>query len=245
MSIGHQSAVLNDAAPQPPGNDALGKAVLRHYAPCKHTLAFHYLPYHKNIYTPIIRPELRRLSVTDAGHYTVYLPAFGDKQIIRLLALLPQVNWQVFSKHTKEEYRHGNIFIQPINGEAFLNSMASATAVLCGAGFQTTAEALFLKKKLLVVPMKGQIEQQCNAAALSALGVQVLKNLKRKRMAEVEAWMDHDQYIDLYFPDNAAEVARSILTHCIAKKQTKETVPAIEGYSAFRRKLTTRIFNPR
>jgi hypothetical protein len=35
--------------------------------------------------------------------------------------------------------------------------------------FETPAEALFLGKKLLVIPMTGQYEQECNAAALAAL----------------------------------------------------------------------------
>ena len=244
LSIGHQAAVLNAAVPQPAHTDALGRAVLAHYAPSKHALSFHYLPYHKNIYTAIIRQELRLMPVTNAGHVTVYLPAFGDKQIIRLLELFPEVDWQVFSKHSKESYRVGNVFIQPINSKSFLTSMASASAVLCGAGFQTTAEALFLKKKLMVVPMRGQIEQQCNAAALAALGVQVLKSLKPKRREEVAAWIKHDQHIDLYFPDNAAEVVRTILTHPLLKEASNEATPVV-AYKPFRKKLITRIFNPR
>ncbi len=42
--------------------------------------------------------------------------------------------------------------IYPINADAFLKSMASSAGVLCNAGFGTTSEALFLKKKLLVIP---------------------------------------------------------------------------------------------
>jgi len=47
---------------------------------------------------------------------------------------------------------------------------SKATGVFCGAGFETPAEAMFLKKKLMVIPMKGQYEQQCNAAALEEIG---------------------------------------------------------------------------
>ena len=52
--------------------------------------------------------------------------------------------------------------------------------MLCGAGFETPAEALFLNKKLLVIPMKTQFEQKCNAQALKEMGVTVVKKLSYK-----------------------------------------------------------------
>jgi hypothetical protein len=48
--------------------------------------------------------------------------------------------------------------------------MINATGVLCGAGFETPAEAIYLRKKLLVVPMKNQYEQQCNGIAVEENG---------------------------------------------------------------------------
>ena len=59
--------------------------------------------------------------------------------------------------------------------------MASSTGVLCGAGFETPAEALYLGKKLMVIPMKSQLEQFYNAASLKQLGVPVLKKMKKSR----------------------------------------------------------------
>ena len=115
------------------------------------------------------------------GHYTVYLPAYDDKRILKVLRECKGVDWQVFSKHNKKVIKEKNIIIQPINNEAFIKSMATSEGVLCGAGFETPAEALFMKKKLMVIPMKGQYEQQCNAAALKEMGVPVIKNLKEKR----------------------------------------------------------------
>lgn len=58
----------------------------------------------------------------------------------------------------------------PIQGEKFLKSISSAKGVFCNAGFGTASEALFLKKKLLVVPMKKQLEQFYNAAMLKSMG---------------------------------------------------------------------------
>jgi hypothetical protein len=43
-----------------------------------------------------------------------------------------------------------------------------------------------MQKKLMVVPMKGQFEQQCNAAALKDMGIPVIKSLKAKNLSEIE-----------------------------------------------------------
>ena len=80
----------------------------------------------------------------------------------------------MFSKRRTEIFVHENISFYPVTSTAFVESMVTAQGVFCGAGFQTPSEALFLKKKLLVIPMKGQYEQQGNAVALKLLGIPVM-----------------------------------------------------------------------
>ena len=71
----------------------------------------------------------------------------------------------MYSKKSTKSYRHKNIIIKPIKGDNFFEkSMARCKGIICGAGFETHAEALFLRKKLLVIPMKGQKKQHKNAA---------------------------------------------------------------------------------
>ena len=139
-------------------------------------------------------------------HYTVYLPAYDDKKIIKTLKEIKNVEWEVFSKHTKKTYAEKNIRICPISNSAFIKSLISCTGVLCGAGFETPAEALFLKKKLLVIPMKGQYEQQCNAAALAEMGVPVLKKLKISKVENITEWVNSGKIIPVNYPDITAEV---------------------------------------
>src|SRR6476620_103878 len=56
MCIGfsHQAAVVKKGSPKPVKKDLIGKAVLKHYAPASTRYGFHFLPYDKNIFTPII-----------------------------------------------------------------------------------------------------------------------------------------------------------------------------------------------
>lgn len=243
IGFSHQAAVVSKGSPKPKKNDLLGKAVLKYYAPASIRYGFHFLPYDKNIFTPIIRKEIRELPVTNNGHYSVYLPAYSDKKIIQLLSLFPEVKWEVFSKHSKESYQQDNIQIQPVNNEAFIASMVAAEGVLCGAGFQTPAEVLYLKKKLLAIPMKGQYEQQCNAAALKLLGVPVLKNLKRKHYNKIVQWIAGERNVILDFPDETEYILNEIIEKHYNETEKKYLPePSITTPSRFRDLLLRKIF---
>jgi len=211
ISISHQAAVLNKKAPKPKNTDLIGKAVLKKYAPTTSQYGFHFQAYDKNIFTPVIRKEVRDQPVENKGHYTVYLPAYDDKRIIRILQECGGVKWEVFSKHNKKVTEEKNIIIRPISNDAFIKSMATAEGVLCGAGFETPAETLFLKKKLMVIPMKTQFEQQCNAAALKQMGVPVIKSLKKKHIDKIRTWLQSAQNIIVDYPDNTACILKEIL----------------------------------
>ena len=42
----------------------------------------------------------------------------------------------------------------------------------------------------MVIPMKGQYEQQCNAAALKKMDVPVLKKLKLSKLDKIKVWVN-------------------------------------------------------
>ena len=243
IGFSHQAAVVNKKSPKPEKNDLLGKAVLKYYAPTAIKYGFHYLPYNKNIFTPIIRKEIRELNVRNNEHYTVYLPSYSDKRIIKLLSYFPTIKWEVFSKHSQETYQVDNILITPVNNNHFIESMVSSEGVLCGAGFQTPAEVLYLKKKLIVIPMKGQYEQQCNAAALKMLGVPVLKNIKPKQYGKVKAWIESENKVMIDFPDETEYILDEIIENYYKHKlDIKLREHTINSAGKFRSFLLKKIF---
>ncbi len=211
IGLSHQSAVINKKSPKPKNKDIIGSAVLNYYAPVTTAYGFHFNTYDKNIFTPVIRSQVREAVSTFKDHFTVYLPAYGDKKIIKVLSEIKNINWQVFSKHTKKEYQEKNVHIRPVNNENFIDSLITCTGILCGAGFETPAEALYLKKKLMVVPMKGQYEQQCNAAALKTMGVPVIKTLKKKHLEKIKNWIAEKQKITVNWPDNTGDILDMII----------------------------------
>jgi uncharacterized protein (TIGR00661 family) len=206
IGLSHQAAVLHELAPKPDETDMIGRLVLKNYAPVTAQYGFHFKAFDKNIFTPVIRQQVREQVVENKGHYTVYLPAYDDKRLISRLSEFEDIQWDVFSKHNKKVYKHKNVNIQPIDNKGFVESMAKSAGVLCGGGFETPAEALFMKKKLMVIPMKNQYEQQLNAAALKDMGVPVIKSLKPKHDEKILDWLNNGQPVPVNYPDNTQKI---------------------------------------
>ncbi|MEO5888754.1 MAG: glycosyltransferase family protein [Ferruginibacter sp.] len=212
ISMSHQYAVLHNDSPKPVKADPFAWMVLRYYAPCKTGVGFHFKSFAENIFTPVIRKEIRNASITNLGHYTVYLPAYEDKKLIAFLANFKNVRWQIFSKHTKKSYVISNCHIKPVSAADFTKSFISCEGVLCGAGFETPAEALFMGKKLMIIPMKHQYEQHCNAAGAAELGVPVMKKLKSKYIHLVDTWLNENKALQVDYKDETNKIIDRVLS---------------------------------
>ncbi len=174
-------------------------------------VSFHFEAYDSTIFTPVIRRGIRECKNETRDHYTVYLPAYDDRKLVPLLARIPHVRWHIFSKHAKKSYDIGKLSVYPVNKELFAESMTSAKGILCGAGFETPAETLYLNKKLLVVPMKSQLEQHYNAASLKRMGVPVVKKLRKKYLDKIAEWIETDNRVTVDYKNITAEaVAKAV-----------------------------------
>lgn len=201
VGLSHQGAFLSKYTPRPLNKNRIGEWVLKHYSPCTENIAFHFKAYDSFIYPPVIRQEIRQAHASNRGHYTVYLPAFADEEIYSRLKLISNKHWQVFSKYCQQPYSKGNVNFYPLSHAGFLKSFLSCEGVLTSAGFETPAEALYLRKKLFVIPIKNQYEQYCNAEALKKLGVPVAKSLHLKSVKMLQEWVYKEQHIVVNFPD--------------------------------------------
>jgi uncharacterized protein (TIGR00661 family) len=215
IELSHQAAVLHPMAPRPDNKDLLGKTILKHYSPAELKFGFHFESYIDGIYTPVIRDQVRNHAVKNEGHYTVYLPSYGDEHLIRILSHFKDLKWEVFSKHSTKDYREKNVQIIRIDNDLFVKSMASSQGVLCGAGFETPAETLFLGKKLMVIPMKSQYEQQCNAIAAARLGVPVIPTLNEASFPIIERWINSPHNIKVSYPNQTEAIIDQVLLKSI------------------------------
>jgi uncharacterized protein (TIGR00661 family) len=211
VSMSHQAAVLHENAPRPDKGDWLGEFILKNYAPADTSYGFHFAAYGDRIFTPVIRSEIRNQVVRNLDYYIVYLPAYSDKKIIESLIRFRDAKWIVFSKHTKISYDFANVRVFPVSNELFIRYMADCRGVLCGAGFETPAEVLYMGKKLLVIPMKDQFEQQCNAAALKSMGVNVAPNLQVACDTHIHEWLQTDSAIQVNYPEQTERIIDRVL----------------------------------
>jgi uncharacterized protein (TIGR00661 family) len=205
VSLSHQCSFVSPKTPRP-AKWNYAEWLFKYYSPTTHHIGFHFEKYDNFIHTPVIRSDIRNLEPANDGHYTVYLPAYDDKTLVKYLGQAKDVQWQIFSKRQKTFRKEGNIQIFPVSNEAFNKSMASCEGLLTGGGFEGPAEALYLKKKVFMIPMTGQYEQQCNALAASELGVTVAHAIDEEFVPALSQWIHHGKNIAVDFPDETAQI---------------------------------------
>ena len=210
VGLSHQASFQSSRVPKPKSID-WAQLVMKYYAPASHYVGFHFDNYDDFIHTPVIRREIRDMKLSNLGHYTVYLPAIDDKNLVPILHKVANVQWEVFSKHCEADYESGNVKVRRINNQLFNESLASCAGLFTGGGFEGPAEALFMGKKLLVAPMKFQYEQQCNAFALKQFGLPVIWGSNKNWEPIIKNWVNNPQEHQFHFPDETAAVIESVV----------------------------------
>jgi uncharacterized protein (TIGR00661 family) len=209
VSLSHQCSFVSPDTPRPDKWN-YAELLFKYYSPTTHHIGFHFDRYADFIHTPVIRSEIRQLETGTKDHYTVYLPAYDDKLLASHLKKV-DVEWHVFSKRQKAPYRDGNVQIMPVNNREFNNSLANCRGLLTGGGFEGPAEALYLGKKVMMIPMKGQYEQQCNALAASRLGVPVVQEIDDYFSLALSEWLDTPNAVNVHFPNETARIVEDMV----------------------------------
>jgi uncharacterized protein (TIGR00661 family) len=212
IALSHQSSFLSPRTPRPPRKDLFAENLFHHFAPASIAYGFHFKAYDTFIHTPVIRSDVRRLEPQNKGHITVYLPAHGDEILVRHLSQVKEVQWEVFSKHSKSAYSYENVHIRPILNDAFTKSLASGDGLVTAGGFESPAEAIYLRKKVLSVPMSNQYEQQCNAIAMKELGVTVVKEIDDSFAGRLRNWVNFVMPLNIDYPDITGRIVEEIVT---------------------------------
>lgn len=221
IALSHQAAFLSSKSPRPKNRSLFSEQVLKHFAPCHRPVGFHFQRYDTFILPPIIRRDVRELEPTTKNHITVYLPAFDHELLVSVFRQIPQVEWHIFSPGCDISYQTENIWVQPVGNVPFLNSMKRSTGVITSAGFETCAETMYLGKKLLVLPIKNQYEQLCNAAALNAMGIQVIKNMDATFKEQVNYWLKNATPVQLTESADTGHLTKKLVRYAGMKRKLK------------------------
>ncbi|WP_250630304.1 glycosyltransferase family protein [Rhodoflexus caldus] len=220
VGFGHQAAFRSAATPRPRRRDPVGELILKHYAPADSVIGLHFDRYAPSIHTPIIRSEVRSLTPQTSRHFTVYLPHYDDKLLISILTEQKDCHWHLFTKNVRSINAHKNVTLLPIDSKNFTQSLANSNGLVTGAGFESPAEAMFLGKKVLALPIRGQYEQKCNAKALKMMGVTVVKKIGKRFPQKLRTWIETAQPVAVDYPD----MTEQILEHVLSQKEISQAV---------------------
>ncbi len=177
VHFGHQASFASKKVPRPEKRNRIGEWVLANYAGGSRSVGLHFKQYDAQVFSPIIKPSILHANPSDEGHITVYLGQYADEIVLQQLLKLKKTRFHLFSRKSEHICQLENVNILPISQSLFDKSMINCHGIITGAGFETPSEALFLEKKLMVMPMKGQYEQACNAAALRDFNVSIATNM--------------------------------------------------------------------
>lgn len=202
LALSHQAALSFDGVPKPPSKNWLGEKILKYYAPCKNKIGFHFQSYHPDIKTPVIRKNIRELEPKQDNFFLVYLPSFSDDILIKTLSKV-DVSWKIFSRYATYYRKINNVEIFPIDQKNFLTQFSNCKGILCNAGFEAPAEALYLNKKLFVIPIHNQYEQLCNALALKEIGISTSTELNPELLKE---WINKKEDLTIDYPNNIEQI---------------------------------------
>jgi len=192
VHMGHQASFRSVAVPRPESAQALGESILKYFAWSRNNIGFHFQSYESWILPPVIPAAFWGEEPIDQGHTTVYLPQYTPKELRKYLISLQRHRFHVFHSQVLRDEIDGHITWKRPSKEDFQWSVQSSHAVLTAGGFETPSEAMFLHKKLMVLPIKGQYEQACNAAALQSMGVPVIADINIHFGQQVQQWLSQD-----------------------------------------------------
>lgn len=143
----------------------------------KLALSFDHLTSHQkdlSVVPPLLRSEIKNLAPTSEGHILAYVvnKGYGD-EILKWHEQNKKIKIHCFwdnKEHPDEWSPRKNITFHHLNDQKFLTYMASCSGYLSTAGFESICEAMYLGKPIMMVPVKGQYEQACNALDAERVG---------------------------------------------------------------------------
>jgi uncharacterized protein (TIGR00661 family) len=116
---------------------------------------------------PLIRKDIKKLAPAREDFILSYMlnPGYCE-EIKEWSAKNPEQKIEAFWDKKDEPNIKSfgpNLNFHPIGGQVFLDLLQNCTTYISTGGFDSISEAAYLQKNILMVPVKNQYEQLCNA----------------------------------------------------------------------------------
>jgi len=211
IQFGHQASFQSKLTPRPNTFNPIGNLILNKFVKSTDYLGLHFESYDKNIYNPIIKDEIINPSPIDNGHITVYLPQYSVSFLSPYLLAQSKLNFEIFTKEVKLPTTYKNLRLLPIDNKTFTQSLIHCHGIITAGGFETPAEALYLKKKLLSIPILKHFEQECNGAALEKLGVTVIEKIDKNFNQVLTQWIQAENTVQFKLTHSTEEIVNLLM----------------------------------
>ncbi|MEI8141715.1 MAG: glycosyltransferase family protein [Chitinophagia bacterium] len=211
VQFGHQASFQSNKTPRSKSNNIVGEFILKNFVKSTHYLGLHFKAYDVHVYNPIIKQEIIEAIPTDEGHISVYLPHYSIAYLEPYFLAQSKYHFEVFSAEVTSIRNYKNIIYFPISNSGFTKSMIRSHAVITGGGFETPAEAMYMNKKVLSIPIAKHYEQLSNAAALTELGVKVILQIDQDFHPIFTEWINHTAPVKLELTHSTKEIVDQLI----------------------------------
>ena len=222
LGIGHQYAFEHDIPRT--GSDPIAELVMKNFAPANTGIGLHWHHFGQPILPPIIEtPDFP--DKIEKNKIVVYLPFENQQDVIKHLCLFENFHFHLYSPAPViSKYAH--ITCNPLSREGFKKDVYDCAGIISNAGFELASEALQLGKKILAKPLRSQMEQISNAAALKQLGYGHTMNDMQPDI--IEEWLRHNHAVHISYP-NIARVIVDWMKDGMPKMDKEFTEQVWEG----------------
>ena len=197
------------------GGNPFATAILRNFAPATVNVGLHWHHFDAPLLPPILdlhKPDETQAVFDNKAHgnvvrnkVLVYLPWENAEEVLAMLAPLRDYDFYIYHPQFSDADT-GHLHKRALSRTGFKQDLFTAHSVLANCGFESISECLHLGKRVLTKPLRGQMEQHSNAAALELLGyAETATQLDTHR---VKRWLaDDTPAVRVEFPDVARELA--------------------------------------
>lgn len=190
IHFGHQASFQSKKTPRSSSFNPIGNLILNSFVQADKYIGLHFKNFDENVFNPIIKDEILNATPINDGHITVYLPQYSMDYLAPYFLAFPKFHFEIFTKEVTQITCKKNICYFPINNNGFTQSMIRCYGIITAGGFETPAEAMYLNKKVLSIPILKHFEQESNAVALKKMGIKVIDKIDEKFYDHFDHWVN-------------------------------------------------------
>lgn len=201
IGISHQAAWMHPVPKQ--GGHWWNELRLHYFAPVDIALGCHWHHFGCALLPPLV--DVAACSCEYPHQILVYLPSEDADEIARFLTAFKDYQFLVYHPVQPVRPIAAHINWHSLNHDGFKQHLACCGGVISHGGFELASEALTLGKKLLVKPVRGQFEQQSNAAALALMAA--AESMAHLDEAVLKRWLRAASPRPIAYPSVATALA--------------------------------------